>query len=104
MFGPRVHMITTEELAERMKRGKPLLIDVREPSEFSAGHVPGAVNVPLGRLAEKVAKFDPSRETLLICESGSRSTSGARRLMKAGYTDVHSVRGGTKAWGGKLVR
>ena len=104
MFGPRIHTVTTAELAERLAQGKPLLIDVREPSEFSAGHVPGAINVPLGKLAEKAAKFDRSRETYVICHSGSRSASATRALVKAGYSNVHNVRGGTRAWGGKLVR
>ena len=49
-------------------------------------------------------KFKRDKRILVICNSGHRSVSGAKKLMKAGFTDVASVRGGTVAWRGKLVR
>ncbi len=64
MFGWGTKTITTDELAEKMKAGKVVLIDVREPSEFAGGRIPGAINIPLGRLREGVGKYDPSRRDL----------------------------------------
>lgn len=104
MFGWGVKTITTAQLAEKLAVGKPVLIDVRERDEFAAGHVPGAVNVPLGTLAARAAKFKPSAETLVICQSGHRSKTAVGVLRRAGFTDVYSVRGGTSAWRGKLKR
>jgi len=104
VFGPKVKHITTDELAVRLGDGCPVLIDVREPHEFADGHVPGAVNIPLGGLKAATANMDPARETLLICRSGSRSLNAARTLIKAGFKDVHNVRGGTQAWRGRLER
>lgn len=104
MFGWGVKTITTDELAEKLAAGKPVLLDVREPDEFAQGHVPGARNVPLGRLAAEIPKLDPAAETLVICRSGHRSATAAKQLKRAGFTDVHSVRGGTLAWRGKLKR
>lgn len=104
MFGPRVSTITTEELAEKMKAKRTVLLDVREPHEFAAGHVPGAVNTPLGRLMDGVEGFSKETETLVICASGHRSATAARRLMKNGFKVVFSVKGGTSAWRGKVKR
>ena len=103
-FGPRIKTVSTAELAERLKAGKPVLIDVREPHEFKAGHVPGAVNVPLGQVKARAGEFEPAAETYVICQSGSRSRSVTKTLMKAGFANVASVNGGTSAWTGKLKR
>ncbi len=104
MFGWGVKTISTDELAEKLASGHSVLIDVREPGEFAEGHVPGAVNIPIGSLGEHLGEFDPQAETLLICQSGNRSKTAARRLMRAGFTDAHSVRGGTLAWRGRLEK
>ncbi len=104
MFGWGTKTITTDELAEKIKAGKVVLIDVREPSEFSGGRVPGAINIPLGRLREGVGKYDPNAETYLICASGSRSATAARQLKALGFTDAYSVKGGMAMWRGKVKR
>ncbi len=104
MFGWGVKTISTDELAQKLSAGPRTLIDVREPYEFAAGHVPGAVNIPLGSLRQRMGEFDPGAETLLICQSGHRSKSAAAALKRAGFTDVHSVRGGTLAWRGRLEK
>jgi rhodanese-related sulfurtransferase len=104
-FGPRVQSITTDELAQELKSGSATLIDVRELSEFAAGHVPGAINLPLGGLPKSVVtRLDPDAEILVICQSGNRSARATKRLMKAGFTNVRNVWGGTSAWRGPLKR
>ena len=104
MFGFGVRTITIEQLAERLKAGTPVLLDVREPSEFTSGHVPGARNVPMSRLQAEVSRLDPGTETLIIYQSGHPSAAAARLLKRADFTDVYSVKGGTTAWRGKLKR
>ena len=104
MFGWGVKTVTVDELADRLGQGKLVLIDVREPYEFAAGHVKGAINVPLGRLADELSKFDPHAETFVICQSGHRSTAAVRQLNRAGFEHAYSVKRGTSAWRGKLVR
>jgi rhodanese-related sulfurtransferase len=104
MFGFGVKAITPDELASKLEQGKQVLIDVREPDEFARGHVPGAVNVPLGQLAQKLGKFDPQAETFVICERGHRSVTAVRLLEKAGFDHAYTVKGGTSAWHGPLVR
>jgi rhodanese-related sulfurtransferase len=103
MFGWGVKTVSIAELADKLSRDKQVLIDVREPHEFSAGHVKGAVNVPLGQLAARSSKFDPHVETYLICQSGRRSVTAAKLLTRAGFEHAYSVKGGTAAWRGKLA-
>jgi len=104
MFGFGVKTVNVDELASRMARGGQVLIDVREPHEFASGHVPGAVNVPLGRLPGAIGALDPRAETFLICQSGNRSATAARLLTRSGFDHAFSVKGGTAAWRGKLER
>jgi len=74
------------------------LIDVREPSEFAAGHVPNAKLFPLGKLQSRLDELDKSRPIVILCRSGRRAQQAAEILDKAGYRDVYVVAGGTEAW------
>ena len=95
--------IAHDDLAEALKSRSCMLVDVREPHEFSAGHVPGSVNHPLSR-------FDPHRlpagkPVVLICRSGARSASALSRARAAGLTAVRHYPGGVTGWrsaGGQL--
>ena len=104
MFGWGMKAVTVEELAEKLAQGRPVLIDVREPWEFSGGHLKGAVNVPLGQLADRLEKFDARADTYVICQSGHRSATAVGLLKLAGFENAYSVKGGTSAWRGKLVK
>lgn len=73
------------------------LIDVRSPREFSGGHVPGAVNIPLGGIARAHNDLSPDETLWLICRSGSRSAQAAGVLSGQGF-NVINVTGGTLAW------
>jgi len=104
MFGWGAKTVNTDELADRLKQGKQVLIDVREPYEFAAGHIEGAVNIPLGQLSGRLGGFDPDAATYVICQSGHRSATAVGRMRRAGFEEAYSVKGGTSAWRGKLVR
>lgn len=72
-----------------------LLVDVREPSEWSAGHAPGALHRPLGELdARKLPNAD---RYFVICRSGNRSGRATEALVAAGL-DAYNVEGGMTAW------
>ena len=74
-----------------------VVIDVREPDEYVAGHVPGADLVPLSRLASHVSQLPRGAPVYVICASGNRSLAAADFLGRAGV-DAWSVAGGTSAW------
>lgn len=72
------------------------LVDVRLPSEFHHGHLPGAINVPLGRLRKLAETLDPRREYWVYCDTGRRSASATYLLSERGF-DARLVRGGVPA-------
>ncbi|MDF2626360.1 MAG: sulfurtransferase [Symbiobacteriaceae bacterium] len=79
-------------------RKKFFLVDVREPKEYDAGHIPGAVNLPLSRLPEESAGWSRDREIYVVCGGGQRSVLAARRLMAMGFAKVANVDGGMRRW------
>ncbi len=87
-----------EARAQLQAAAPPLLLDVREPHEYAAGHAPGALNVPLGEVA-RWAESQPKEQTILvICQTGRRSLNASKTLQDHGFTAVTNVAGGTSAW------
>ena len=78
-----------------------VLIDVREPGEFAAGHIPGAVNMPLS--GSRNLSFDKDTPLYLYCLRGSRSLKASAILKGQGYTNVKSI-GGITGYKGELER
>lgn len=76
--------------------GSGVLLDVRSPNEYAAGHLPGAVNVPLDELEAVAARY-AGQDVVTVCRSGARSLTAARLLAAAGAR-VQSLAGGTEAW------
>jgi len=74
------------------------VLDVREPSEFELGHVPGAVHVPLGELEARLAELPRGRPIVTYCGAGERSTTAASLLERAGIGPVLNLDGGFGAW------
>ena len=77
------------------ERGEAVLLDVREDHEWAAGHAPGAVHVPLGRLHPDAVPRD--RPVIAVCHLGGRSAMAAQALAGVGY-DVRNLVGGMDAW------
>jgi phage shock protein E len=69
------------------------VIDVRTPAEFDSGHLPQAVNIPLGELEQQITRVAPNRDQLLLlhCLSGTRSGMARRTLQRMGYTRVFNL-------------
>jgi rhodanese-related sulfurtransferase len=74
------------------------VIDVREPDEWAAGHMPDALLIPLGDLPARCGELDRRRPVVIVCRSGRRSLIAAEFLRAAGFPDSRSLAGGMIAW------
>jgi rhodanese-related sulfurtransferase len=98
LFGEPVPTVSAAKLQEELEQGnRPFLLDVRQPEEFTSGHIPGAKLIPLGDLDGRIAEVPTGREVVCICASGHRSVPAVRRLVAAGYK-ASSLENGMMAW------
>lgn len=88
--------VTITDLAGALDAGE-LVLDVREPEEYDAGHVPGVTLAPMATLPQRLAELPRDRPVYLICAVGSRSEYAARWLVAQGV-DAYTVDGGTAEW------
>jgi rhodanese-related sulfurtransferase len=89
------HRVASAEAHALVEAGATLL-DVRTEAEWSAGHLPGAVLIPVGELGARIAEVPRDRPVVVYCQSGGRSAQAAEMLASAGY-DVHDL-GGIGSW------
>jgi rhodanese-related sulfurtransferase len=93
---PQVPEVPADEGRRLVDEGA-LLLDVREPMEWQAGHAPAAVHLPLGTLPHEVHQLPPGGRVVVVCRSGSRSASATRWLNAQGF-DAVNLAGGMQAW------
>ena len=92
--------IGTFDATRLINSANAVLLDVREPKEFSGSRLPNAMHIPLSQLAERgaeLAKF-ASRPVIVYCDRGMRGGAATSALTKLGFTHVLSLRGGLRAW------
>ncbi len=89
--------ITIEELATARAGGPVRLVDVRQPEEYDAGHVPGAKLIPMADVVARVGELPVDGPVYVICQTGGRSQRAAEYLRSVGI-EAFNIAGGTKAW------
>jgi len=85
-----------------INRVEPLVLDVRDDSEFANGHIAGAKHIPVAELDQRIAELDDwrDRDILIYCRAGQRSAQAATVLKRRGFTTLHKLNGGVMAWQG----
>ena len=83
-----------------MNHENALVLDTRSMTEFKTGHIVDAINIPLNNLGKqlKTLEKDKDRPIIICCRSGSRSAMACKTLKKAGFENVHNLKGGMMAW------
>ena len=89
--------ITAGEAYVATNHGSALLLDVREPQEWQAGHAPHADHIPLGQLEGRLGELPRDREIITVCRSGRRSALAAQQLAHEGF-QATNLTGGMTAW------
>ena len=97
--------ITSDEAKKMMETQKVIVVDVRTLEEYTEGHIPNAISVPLETIEnEAEAKLKNKDDLILVyCRSGRRSREAALKLIENGYTNVIDF-GGIKDWNGEVVK
>jgi sulfur-carrier protein adenylyltransferase/sulfurtransferase len=94
--------ISVEELKRRLDAGEsPLILDVREPHEYSICNLNGFL-MPLETVAERLTELDRNREIIVHCRSGVRSAKAVTQMRKAGFTNAKNLAGGILAWADRI--
>lgn len=79
-------------------RDDVVLLDVREQSEYDAGHIPGVKLIPVGEVPARLNEIPKDKAVIVTCRSGNRSSQVAKYLRDQGYTNIHNMLGGINAW------
>jgi rhodanese-related sulfurtransferase len=87
-----------DRLKTRLKETDLVLVDVREPSEYAAGRIDGAINIPLRTLAQNLDQIPKDKPVMLYCSSGYRTGMGVMTLRLLGYDNVEGFPPSYKGW------
>jgi rhodanese-related sulfurtransferase len=93
-----IYSITPQQASELISRGEVDVVDVRDPSEWSGGHLPKARLVPLEQLRANPKALLPRDGVLFVCAAGTRSQTAARLAASQGLAKIYSISSGTRGW------
>ncbi len=96
----KFEMISPILVVAKMNNEDPVIIDVREANEFKTGHIEGAINKPLSNIDKEIEKLSKYKHKpiIVVCQTGTRSTTACKKLTSAGFDKVSSMIGGMQAW------
>ena len=89
--------ISVQEAKEMLANGAEI-VDVREPHEYAAGHVPGAPLIPVNTVYARRAELPKDKDVIFVCAVGQRSALASEMAAAAGLTRIFNLEGGTEAW------
>lgn len=104
---PAYARLNGAEAITKLNQKGVLFVDVRENSEFTSGHIPGAKHIPMSQIANRAGELANAEEVVVVCASGSRSAAVCRHLAANGAKNLFNLEGGMMAWmraGGKVMR
>ncbi len=92
--------IEVDDAYAMLAETNPMVIDVRPPNEYNAGHIPNAVNIPLDQLTKSTDQLPDNREKpiIMVCDAGNISVNATLTLLSLGYHSVKNLNGGTNVW------
>ncbi|MBG7621831.1 rhodanese-like domain-containing protein [Herbaspirillum sp. AP02] len=99
----RGNKLSLLQATQMLNQGKVLVLDVRDPEQFAAGHLREARNIPLKELPQRIGELDKlkGRPVIVVCKNGTQANRAEGSLKKAGFTEVYGLHGGIDAWQGQ---
>jgi len=94
--------VSIDQALSMWQNNEVIIIDVRTPEEYKAGHIPGVANIQLDQLESRSNEVPKDRKVLLICRSGSRSSQGTSLLRSKGFGNVYNITKGMSSWRGPI--
>jgi rhodanese-related sulfurtransferase len=91
-------ILDIDVLKTKLEREPVVLVDVRQPSEYSRGHIPGAINIPLRELGDNLDRIPGDRPVILYCSTGYRTGIGVMALHLLGYDNVQGFPPSYEGW------
>jgi len=84
----------------KLNSGNPIIVDVREPSEFKKGHIADAILIPVGSIEKQLNKLELYKkdDVIVVCHTGTRSAPACTTLTKNGFENVFLMIGGMQSW------
>ena len=100
LFAESVPAVSPQQAVKMQAEQKAVIIDVRENDEWNAGHIAGAIHIPLSEISNRLTELEKYKNAPIImqCRSGARSAKAADVLAKAGFSQVFNMAGGLNAW------
>ncbi|WP_077622969.1 sulfurtransferase TusA family protein [Sediminibacillus massiliensis] len=99
------HVLDLQELRNKVEKNEEVFVlDVREPAEYAFGHIPGAINIPLGELEGRLEEVNRDEIIHVICRTGNRSDLAARNLAEKGFKNVKNIVPGMMEWEGPIEK
>jgi hydroxyacylglutathione hydrolase len=96
--GESVPQMSVDDLVKKQSSSDAVVIDVRHDHEWNEGHIPNAIHIPLGQLAQRLKDIPQTDNVVVHCQGGGRSAIAASLLQKLGRKNVANLTGGYKAW------
>ncbi len=93
-----VQKVDPSSLRQMIGQDAVTVLDVREPTEYQAGHIPGSVNIPLAQIERRIGELPASRPLAVHCQGGTRSAIAASLLQRQGRTDILDLSAGFRGW------
>lgn len=92
--------LTPLMMTQMVNKQNAVVVDLRAIADFNKGHIPGSMNIPFGKLKDRIKDLEKHKETpiIMVCNAGVQAGNAAMQLRKHGFTEVHKLKGGIQSW------
>lgn len=92
--------LTPLMMTQMVNKQNAVVVDLRAIADFNKGHIPGSMNIPFGKLKDRIKDLEKHKETpiIMVCNAGVQAGNAAMQLRKSGFTEVHKLKGGIQSW------